>query len=243
MPTCPKCHRLCKTAQGLSGHMRFRHQVTVPKQDFPVYARDRLEKAEDENTRLREQVARLQRQRQDQETFYEKKMAEQKTELKKEQELKLAEQQRAISKQNEEKKIESESDQQRKVAEQQRTAALKEHEERIQSERDRAEKEAVADLRKQIQDLKKRIEQLNSEEQKTCELGKSLPKIEGPGTNTKNVGDSISALENARQDLSHERNIAKGLPSLPPPPDPLHPASSVRELRRWLFRHQGKDAE
>ncbi len=78
MPICPKCHRLCKTAQGLSGHMRFRHQMTVPKQDLPVYAKDRLEKAEDENASLREQVARLQRQRHDQETFYKKRTAEQK---------------------------------------------------------------------------------------------------------------------------------------------------------------------
>ena len=86
MPICPKCHRLCKTAQGLSGHMRFRHEITVPKQDLPVYAKDRLEKAEDENTKLREQVARLQRQRQDQETFCEKRMAEQKTESERAQE-------------------------------------------------------------------------------------------------------------------------------------------------------------
>ena len=153
MPICPKCHRLCKTAQGLSGHMRFRHQMTVPKQDLPVYAKDRLEKAEDESARLREQVARFQRQRQDQETFYEKRMAEQKIELERAQERKLAEQQRA--------------------------AVLKQHEEQIRSERARAEEEAVAALRKQIQDLQKRIEQFDSQKKKTYELGKSPPEIKG----------------------------------------------------------------
>jgi len=168
MPICPKCHRLCKTAQGLSGHMRFRHQMTVPKQDLPVYAKDRLEKAEDENAKLREQVARFQRQRQDQETFYEKRMAEQKTEL--------------------------ERTQERKFAEQQRAAVLKQHEEQIRSERARAEEEAVAALRKQIQDLQKMIEQLNSQKKETYELGKNLPGIKGQGTNTGKVGESISDL-------------------------------------------------
>ena len=168
MPICPKCHRLCKTAQGLSGHMRFRHQITVPKQDLPVYAKDRLEKAEDENAKLREQVARFQRQRQDQETFYEKRMAEQKTELERAQE--------------------------RKFAEQQRAAVLKQHEEQIRSERARAEEEAVAALRKQIQDLQKMIEQLNSQKKETYELGKNLPGIKGQGTNTGKVGESISDL-------------------------------------------------
>jgi hypothetical protein len=208
MPTCPICHRLCKTAQGLSGHMRFRHQVTVPKQDLPVYARDRIEKAENENARLREQVARLQRQGQDQETFYEKKMVEQKTELEKAQERKLAEQQRAISKQ---------------------------YEEQIQFERARAEEEAVAVLRKQIQDLKKRIEQLNSEKQKAYELG-SPPETEGKRGNAGEAGNSTSEMEKSRQDLRRERDRARGSSPLPPLPDPLRLASSLEELRRWLFR-------
>ena len=134
MPNCPKCQRFCKTAQGLSGHIRFRHQMTVPKQDLPVYAKDRLEKAEDENAKLREQVARLQRQHQDQGTLYEKRMAEQKIELERAQERKLAEQQGA--------------------------AALKQHEEQIRSERARVEKEAIAALSKQIQDLQKKAYEL-----------------------------------------------------------------------------------
>jgi len=209
MPICPKCHRLCKTAQGLSGHMRFRHQMTVPKQDLPVYAKDRLEKAEDENTKLREQVARFQRQRQDQETFYEKRMAEQKTELERAQERKLAEQQRA--------------------------AISKQHEEQVRSERARAEEEALAALRKQIQDLRKRIEQFDSQKEKTYELGKSPPEIKGQGTNTGEVGESISELEKARQDLRRERDRARGSSLLPPTPHPLHPVSSLREIERWLF--------
>lgn len=209
MPTCPKCHRLCKTAQGLSGHMRFRHQITIPKQDLPVYAKDRLEKAEDENAKLREQVARLQRQRQDQETFYEKRMAEQKIELERAQERKLAEQQRA--------------------------AVLKQHEEQIGSKRARVEEEAAAALRKQIQDLQKRIEQFDSQKKKTYELGKSSLEIKGQGTNTGKVGESISELEKARQDLRRERDHAKGSSLLPPPPHPLHPVSSLREIERWLF--------
>lgn len=209
MPICPKCHRLCKTAQGLSGHMRFRHQMTVPRQDLPVYAKDRLEKAEDENAKLREQVARLQRQRQDQETFYEKRMvAEQKTELERAQERKLAEQQRA--------------------------AVLKQHEEQIRSERARAEEESVAALRKQIQDLQKMIEQFDSQKKETYGLG-SPPEIKGQGTNTAKVGDSISELEKARQDLMRERDRARGSSLLPPPPHPLHPVSSLKEIERWLF--------
>jgi len=208
MPICPKCHRLCKTAQGLSGHIRFRHQMTVPKQDLAVYAKDRLDKADDENTKLREQVARLQRQRQDQETFYEKRMAEQKIGLERAQERKLAEQQRA--------------------------AVLKQYEEQIRSERARAEEEAVAALRKQIQDLRKRIEQFNSEKPKTYELGSS-PETEGKGENTGKVGESISELEKARQDLRRERDRARGSSLLPPLPHPLHPLSSLREIERWLF--------
>ena len=208
MPICPKCHRLCKTAQGLSGHMRFRHQITIPKQDLPVYAKDRLEKAEDGNAKLREQVARFQRQHQDQETFYEKRMAEQKTELERAQERKLAEQQRA--------------------------AILKEHEEQIRSERARAEEETLAPLRKQIQDLQKRIEQLDSQKKKTYEL-RSSPEIKGQGTHTGKVGESISELEKARQDLRRERDLARGLSFLPPLPHPLHPVSSLREIERWLF--------
>ena len=190
MPICPICHRLLKTAQGLSGHMRFRHQMTVPKQDLPVYAKDRLEKAEDENTRLREQVARHQRQLQSQETLNEKRMAEQKIELERAQE--------------------------RKAAEQQRAAALKQHEEQIRSERARVEKEAIAALSKQIQDLQK----------KTYELRKSPPEIEGQGTNTGKVGESIS---------ERERDRTTGSSLLPPLPHPLHPVSSLREIERWLF--------
>jgi chromosome segregation ATPase len=211
--------------------MRFRHQITVPKQDLPVYAKDRLEKAEDENAKLREQVARFQRQRQDQETFYEKRMAEQKTELERVQERKLAEQQKAISKQHEEQKLELQRAQERKLAEQQRAAVLKQHEEQIRSERARAEEEAVATLKKQIQDLQK----------KTYELGKRLPEIEGQGKNTGEAGGLISELGKASQDLRRERDRAKGSSPFPPPPDPLHPVSSLRELRRWLFRHEGED--
>ena len=168
MPICPICHRMCKTAQGLSGHMRFRHQMTVPRQDLPVYARDRLEKAEDENTKLREQVARFQRQRQDQETFYEKRMAEQKTELERAQERKLAEQQRA--------------------------AVLKQHEEQIGSKRARVGEGAIATLQKQVQDLRKMIEQSASQKKKTYELGKSPPEIKGQETNTAKAEELISDL-------------------------------------------------
>ena len=208
MPTCPKCHRLCKTAQGLSGHMRFRHQMTIPKEDLPVYAKDRLEKAEDENAKLREQVARLQRQRQDQETIYQKRMAE--------------------------RKIESERAQGHGLAEQQRAAVSRQHEEQIRSERARAEEEAVAALRKQIQDLQKRIEQFDSQKKKTYELGKSSPEIKGQGTNTGKVGESISELEKARQDLRRERDRARSS-LLPPLPHPLHPLSSLGEIVHWLF--------
>jgi len=155
MPICPICHRLLKTAQGLSGHMRFRHQMTVPKQDMSIYARDRLDKAEDENTKLREQVARVQRQLQDQETIYQKRMAE--------------------------RKIESERAQERKPAEQQRAAVLKQHEEQVRSERARAPEEAIAALQKQIQDLQREIEQSASQKKKTQELGKSPPRNQGTG--------------------------------------------------------------
>ena len=168
MPICPICHRMCKTAQGLSGHMRFRHQMTVPKQDLPVYARDRLERAEDENTKLREQVARFQRQRQDQETFYGKRMAEQKTELERAQEHKLTEQQRA--------------------------AVLKQHEEQIRSERARVGEGAIAALQKQVQDLRKMIEQSASQKKNTYELGKSPPEIKGQETNTAKAEELISGL-------------------------------------------------
>jgi myosin heavy subunit len=193
---------------------------------LPVYAKDRLEKAEDENAKLREQVARLQRQRQDQETFYEKRMAEQKIELERVQEHKLAEQQ----------KLDLQRAQERKLAEQQRAAVLKQHEEQIRSERARAEEEAVAALNKQIQDLRKRIEQLDRQEKKTVELGRSLSEIEGQGTSMGEAGELISELERARQDLRRERDRARGSSPFPPPPDPLHPVSSLREFRRWLFR-------
>jgi hypothetical protein len=189
--------------------MRFRHHMTVPKQELSLYAKDRLEKAEDENAKLREQVARHQRQLQDQETFYEKRMPERKIELERAQERKLAEQQRA--------------------------AVLKQHEEQIRSERARAGEEAIADIRKQIrseraradekviaalqkqlQDLQREIEQFDSQKKKTYELGKSPPEIKGQGTNTGKVGGLISDL-------------------LPPPPDLLHPLSSLKKLERWLL--------
>jgi DNA repair exonuclease SbcCD ATPase subunit len=144
--------------------MRFCHQMTVPKQDLPVYAKDRLDKAEDENAKLREQVARLQRQRQDQETLHEKRM--------------VAEQ-----------KIELERAQERKLAEQQRVAVLKQQEEQVRSERARAEEKALAALQKRVQDLQKMIEQFGSQEKKTDELEKRLPEIGGQGTNTGKVGD------------------------------------------------------
>ena len=236
MPICPKCRRLCKTAQGLSGHMRFRHQVTVPKQDLPVYARDRLEKAEDGNAKLREQVARLQRQHQDQETFYEKRIAEQKIESERAQERKLAEQQRAISKQYEEQKTELERSQQHKLAEQQRAAASKQHEEQIRSQRARAEEEGQAALRKEIQDIRKRIEQFDSQKKKTYESGKRLSEIDGQGENTGEVGELISEPEKARQDLRRQHDRTTGSSALPPLPHPLRPVSSLREIRRWLFR-------
>jgi len=209
MPICPKCHRLCKTAQGLSGHMRFRHQMTVPKQDLPVYAKDRLEKAEDENARLHEHVARLQRQRQDQETFYEKRMAEQKIELERAQECKLAEQQRAaVLKQHEE-----QSGSKRARAQEEAVAALREQ---IRSKRARADEEAIAALQKRVQDLQKMIEPFDSQKKKTYELGKSPPEIKGQGKNTEKAGELISDL-------------------LPPPPHPRHPVSSLKEFERWLF--------
>ena len=148
--------------------MRFRHQMTAPKQDLPVYAKDRLERAEDENTKLREQVARFQRQRQDQETFYEKRMAEQKTELERAQEHKLTEQQRA--------------------------AVLKQHEEQIRSERARVGEGAIAALQKQVQDLRKMIEQSASQKKNTYELGKSPPEIKGQETNTAKAEELISGL-------------------------------------------------
>jgi len=209
MPTCPKCQRLCKTAQGLSGHMRFRHQMTVPKQDLPLYAKDRLEKAEDENARLREQVARLQRQCQDQETFFEKKMAEQKVELERAQERKLAEQHRAT--------------------------VLKQREEQMRSERAHADDEAVAALKKQIQDLQRTIEQLDSQTKKIDELGKNSPEVEGQGTNTRKAEQSISDLQKARQHPKRERDSASGSSLLPPLPHPLHPVSSLKEIERWFF--------
>lgn len=209
MPTCPKCHKLCKTAQGPNGHMRFRHQMTAPKQHLPVYARDRLERAEDENAKLREQVARLQRQRQDQETFYEKRMAEQK-----------AEQERA---------------QERKIAEQQRAAAFKQREEEIRLERARAQEGTIAGLRKEMEDLKKIIEQSNSQKEDAHELGKRVPETEGQGVNTGELGQVISELEKARQDLRRERHRAKGSSPFPPAPHPLRPLSSLRKFRGWLF--------
>jgi len=168
MPICPICHRLLKTAQGLSGHTRFRHQMIVPKQDMSIYARDRLEKAEDENTKLREQVARHQRQLQDQETFHEKRMAE--------------------------RKIESERAQERKLAEQQRAAGLKQHEEQVRSERARADEKVITALQKQLKDLQREIEQLDSQKKKTYELGKSPPEIKGQETNTAKAGELISDL-------------------------------------------------
>jgi len=192
MPICPKCHRLCKTAQGLSGHMRFRHQMTVPKQDLPVYAKDRLDKAEDENAKLREQVARLQRQRQDQETLDEKRM--------------VAEQ-----------KIALERAQERKLAEQQRAAVLKQQEEQVRSERARAEEKALAALQKRVQDLQKMIEQFGSQEKKTDELGKRLPEIGGQGTNTGKVGDRargsslLPPLPHPLHPLSSVRKIERWL--------------------------------
>jgi len=175
--------------------------MVVPKQDLPVYAKDRLEKAEDENAKLREQVARSQRQRQDLETFYEKRMAEQ--------------------------KIESERAQERKLAEQQRDAVLKQH-------RARVEEEAVTALRKQILDFQKEIERFKSQKKETYGLG-SPPEIEGQGTNTGEVGQSLSELEKARQDLMRERDRTTGSSLLPPLPHPLHPVSSLRKIDRWLF--------
>jgi len=168
--------------------MRFRHQTTVPKQDLPVYAKDRLEKAEDENVKLREQIARLQRQRQDQEEFYEKRMAQQKVEWDKAQE--------------------------RKLAELQRSAMSRQYEEHIRSEQARGDEEAIAGLRKQIEDLQKRIERLRS--QRTSELGKSSPEIKRQEINTQKKGESITDL-------------------LPPPPHPLHPISSLKEIEHWFF--------
>ncbi len=142
-------------------------------------------------------------------------------------------------KERQSKKTELERVQERKLAEQQTAAVLKQHEEQIRSERARAEEEAVAALRKQIQDLKNRIEQFDSEQKKTYELGKSLP--DGQGTNTGEAGELISEMEKARQELRRERDRARGSSLLPPPPHPLRPVSSLREFRRWLFRHEGED--
>ena len=228
MPICPTCHRMCKTAQGLSGHMRFRHQMTVPKQDLSIYARDRLDKAEDENTKLREQVARHQRQLQDQETLNEKRMAEQKTQLERARESKPAEQQRAAVLKQHEEQVRSE----RARAHEEAIAALREQ---IRSERARAHEKVIAALQKQLQDLQREIEQSASQKKKTQELGKSPPEIKGQGTNTGKVGDSISESEKARQDLRRERDRARGSSLLPPLPHPLHPASSLREIGDWLF--------
>jgi len=163
-------------------------------------------------------------------------MAEQKTELERAQERKFAEQQKAISKQHEEQNLELQRAQERKLAEQQRAAVLKEHEERICSERARAEEETVATLEKQIQGLREKIEQFGSQKEKTDELGKSSPEIKGQGTSMGEAGELISEIEKARQDLRREYDRARGSSPFPPAPDPLHPVSSLRELRRWLFR-------
>ena len=120
------------------------------------------------------------------------------------------------------------------MSEQQRAAVLKQHEEQIRSERARAEEKAVDALRKQIQDLQKMIEQIDSQKKETYGLG-SPPEIKGQGTNRGKVGESISDLEKAKQDLRRERDRASGSSLLPPLPHPLHPVSSLREIRRWLF--------
>jgi DNA repair exonuclease SbcCD ATPase subunit len=235
MAICPICHRPCKTAQGLSGHIRFRHQTTVPKQDLSVYARDRVEKAENENAKLREQVARLRRLSEDQDNFYEKKMAEQKTELEKVSERKLAEQQSTISKQYEQHIAELDRAQQAKVAEQQRVAALKEQEERHRSERARADAKAVADLRKQIQDLEKRIEGTASQNKKASDPS-SLSDTLAQDTSTSVLKEVMAELKKLGQDLRQERDCSSNSSPLPPPPDPLRPIASVRNFRRWFFR-------
>ena len=203
MPICPICHRLLKTAQGLSGHTRFRHQMTVPKQDLSIYARDRLDKAEDESTKLREQVARFQRQLQDQETLNEKRMAEQKTQLERAQERKLSEQQKTAGEQTRS---------ERARAQEEAIAAIREQ---VRSERARVGEGAIAALQKQLQDLQREIEQSASQKKKTQELGKSPPEIKRQETNTAKAGELISDL-------------------LPPPPDLLHPLSSLKKLERWL---------
>lgn len=146
------------------------------------------------------------------------------------QERKLVEQQKAILKQHEEQKLELQRTQERKIAEQQRAVLLKQHEEQIRSERARAEEAVVAALRKQVEDLKKRIEK------KTGELGKSFCEIGEQGTNTGEAGELIAELEKARQDLRREGDRTRGSSPFPPPPNPLRPASSLRELRNWLFR-------
>ncbi len=208
MPACPKCHRLLKTAQGLSGHIRFRHQMTVPKQDLSVYAKDRLDKAEDENAKLRQQADRHQRQLQDQETFYEKRLSERKIELERAQERKLAEQQRAAGLKQHEEQIRSE----RARAHEEAIAALREQ---VRSERARAHEKVIAALQKQLQDLQREIEQSASQKKQPYELGKSPPEIKGQGTNTGKAGGLIFDL-------------------LPPLPHPLHPVDSFRKIERWL---------
>lgn len=216
MSVCPKCHKYFKTAQGLAGHLRFRHQMVVPRQDLPVYAKDRLEKAEAENARLREQLNRGQRQRQDLETFYEKKVEEKDAQLK-EMQVKAAGQQLESLKQRDERSW------LQKTLEEQRTALQKQQQE----------------FQKQVENLEMQKAQFREvterQNQKSSELEKRLHQMEKQEPKQSGVEELRDELERLKSQLDQNQNRSQSFSLLPPTPN-KNPVGAVRDWRDWLHR-------
>ena len=225
MPICPKCHKLCKTAQGLGGHMRFRHQITIPMQSLQPYAQERIEKEEAENARLREQLNRGQKQRQDMETFYDKRVAEQNAQLK-EMQLKAAGHQVESIKQHDE-----QNRLQQSLAEER--AALQKQAQELQKQIEGLEMQ-----RAQLKELtEKQIKELTERQsQKSSELEKRINRVEQEGQKTSGVEELKSEIERLRSEIIQNPNRSRSPSLLPPKPDLFHPTDSIRNLAEWLRR-------
>lgn len=216
MPTCPKCNKLCKTAQGLGGHMRFRHQMTLPKQSLQAYAQDRIERGEAENAKLHEQLARSQRRNQDLETFYDKKVEEQNAQM---------------------------GEMQRKTAGQ-HVESVKHHDERSRLQQTPVEERAA--FQKQVQEHQKQVVGLELQIKELTEqqrlLSAELERRLNQGQKPLGVEELRSELERVKGEMAQNANRRRSLPPppllppLPPRPDPLRPLSSIRELAGWLHR-------
>ena len=225
MPVCPKCHKFCKTAQGLGGHMRFRHQMTIPKQSLQVYAQDRIEKAEAEASRLREQLARSQKRSQDLETFYEKKVEEQNAQMAEMQRKTAGFQVESLKQNNEQSRLQQSLAEERAVLQK-------------QAEEFRKQIEGLEMRKTQVKELaEKQLKELaEKQNQRSLELEKRLNQVEKQEPKQSGVEALRNELEQLKSQMAQNSCRRQSFSLLPPKPDLLHPTDSIRSLEQWLNR-------